>query len=93
MKRINDGGPAFARPAGHWDGENFPGNEHQDGMSLRAYIAAKVFAQHEAVEYVTNCSGEDLQRRARNAVTAADALIAALARIDGEESTSQEGAA
>jgi hypothetical protein len=75
------GGAAFPRPYSQEPCQVGPDVlEHfaHSGMSLRAYIATEVFAQHEAVEYVTSCSGEDLQRRARTAVAAADALIAAL---------------
>jgi hypothetical protein len=73
----DDGGAAFSRPPA-WSPDGQQVINQQRGMSLRAYIATEVFAQHEAVEYVTECSGEGLQRRARTAVAAADALIAAL---------------
>lgn len=37
---INNGGPAFPRPAGDYNGTR-SGNGPQDGMTLRDYLAAK----------------------------------------------------
>lgn len=83
---IDDGGPAYptegraarriqyhgAREMVEWDSTPHP------GMSLRAYIAAHVFAASEASETFTDASGLELDARATAAVRAADALIAAL---------------
>ena len=40
MSKINDGGPAFPRPAGDFNGSRH-GNGAQTGMALRDYFAAK----------------------------------------------------
>ena len=45
MAERNDGGPAFARPAGDYEGSQH-GNGAQCGMTLRDYFAAKAMQAH-----------------------------------------------
>ena len=44
MSKINDGGPAFPRPAGDFNGSRH-GNGAQTGMTLRDYFAAKAMQE------------------------------------------------
>lgn len=71
---IDDGGPAFARPAGQWDGEHYPGNEDRRGMSLRAHIATQCAAAIIGLGDL----GHNERTIALASVAQADALIAAL---------------
>ena len=85
MARINDGGPAFARPASEYtkQGTLPDGNdaiEAQEGMGLRTYLAAKAMQGLLS----DGCSDTNYEVVAHNAVCHADALLAELAKAKGE---------
>ena len=71
MSRPNNGGPAFPNK-----GDNTPGHEIYDGMSLRAYFAGQVVAEIYSQE------GYETSEAASVAVEIADALIAELNKTD-----------
>ena len=71
-KNIDDGGPAFPTP---------PGQQFNDGMSLRNYIAIQAMqgdwaAQSESTgEWTSEVPEENLLKRARLYYRMADAMI------------------
>ena len=69
MSKINDGGPAFPRPAGDFNGSRH-GNGAQTGMTLRDYFAAKAM-QEMVNEY------DDFDFMAQTAYAMADAMLKA----------------
>lgn len=80
---INDGGPAFPRPAGDYNGTKH-GNGAQVGISMRDYFAAKAMAAMVASpDYV---EGEWFQEDiALQAYTMADAMLLARAKDASHE--------
>ena len=75
MGKINDGGPAFPRPAGDYNGSRH-GNSSQTGMSLRDYFAAKALQgllAFPGMEY----ADAPPEVAARDAYAMADAMLAA----------------
>jgi hypothetical protein len=73
-----DGGPAFARPAGDYNGTK-NGNGANRGMSLRDYFAAKALAA--LIVYPTkdgeNCGAKAVPKLAKWAYEYADAMLEA----------------
>ncbi|ELI9044540.1 hypothetical protein RSM66_002799 [Pseudomonas aeruginosa] len=67
----DDGGPAFARPAGDYSGTRH-GNAAQAGMTLRDYFAAKVLAGRSAIPGTI-----DPDYEGKIAYQLADAMLAA----------------
>lgn len=78
---MNDGGPAFPRPQGHW-AEDAAGNDAQDGMSLRDYFAGQAL-NGLCHDYRANTAMESgvLAHLASHAYALADAMLAERAKV------------
>jgi len=91
MSARNNGGPAFPRAAGDYNGTR-NGNGAQDGMSLRDYFAAKAMhaelataGMHDgaadALVDAAAAAGQTIEQRiAFNAYRLADAMLAERAK-------------
>lgn len=71
---INDGGPAFARPA-YCNAENGFSNDEQRGMSLRAYFAGQALTGEMANSSEGAWRQQEFADLAERCVGAADAII------------------
>lgn len=72
---MNDGGPAFARPLGALNGEEW--SSEQEGMSLRDYFAAKALAGYLACYAGNEAPVPSAEQAANRAYQYADAMLAA----------------